>query len=108
MAVGDRRYRILLTDAAKAALAKLDQQQQRLVVKQLRKLERAPELGKPCGNKAGIDLTGCRKVYLDKKALRIIYAVDDSAGRVEVINIGARVELRAYREAAALLRSKKS
>ncbi len=103
----NKTYRVVLTNTAKAALFKLDKHRQRLVGKQLRKLETAPELGKHCGKIAGIDLTGFRKLYVDRKSLRVIYSIDEAEVLVEVINIGARAELAAYKEAARFLQKRR-
>jgi len=39
----------------------------------LNKIKRSPELGKPLGNKSGIDLSGCLKIYFHRKKYRVVY-----------------------------------
>ena len=72
-------YKVELSKPARDGSANLDKGDQRQVYKQLVKLKRAPELGTPLGNKMGFDLTGCRKLSVDQKRIRIIYEV---AGRL--------------------------
>ncbi|PXV60905.1 mRNA interferase RelE/StbE, partial [Halanaerobium congolense] len=39
----------------------------------LNKIKKSPELGKPLGNKSGIDLSGCLKIYFYRKKYRVVY-----------------------------------
>lgn len=41
------------------------------------KIERFSRIRKPLGNKAGLDLTGYRKLYFFQKKYRIVYAFDE-------------------------------
>ena len=50
-----------------------------------------PYLGKPLGNKLGIDLTGFYKLYFAKKKYRIIYRlIGENIEVIEIIGIGKR------------------
>jgi mRNA interferase RelE/StbE len=69
------------------------------VLKQIVKLETAPELGELLGNKNGINLSGLRKLYAAKKQIRIIYEIVADEIVVHVIAIGKREEMEAYKEA---------
>ncbi len=60
-------YKITLKIEADEELSKLSERERILVFKQFKKLSTSPELGKPLGNKAGYDLSGCKKMYADKK-----------------------------------------
>ncbi|HUW78324.1 MAG TPA: hypothetical protein VMV52_06195 [Candidatus Nanopelagicaceae bacterium] len=109
------RYRVQLLDFARQNLKELDGSTRKLVAKQLRKLEISPELGTPCENSAGIDLTGWLKVYLKSAGLRIIYQIVEKPshknsespeiqGVVDVLAIGPRNDLAVYRNAAQELK----
>lgn len=81
-------------------LKQLDHRVRLLVFKQLNKLAQSPQLGDLLGNKPGMDLTGCRKMYVDHKRVRIVYRILEEVIIVEVIAIAARDEMAVYREAA--------
>ena len=81
-------------------LKQLDHRVRLLVFKQLNKLTRSPQLGDLLGNKSGMDLSGCRKMYVDHKRVRIVYRILEEVIIVEVIAIAARDEMAVYREAA--------
>jgi mRNA interferase RelE/StbE len=65
------------------------------VLKQLIKLEKNPDYGNPLGNKAGINLEGCFKLYADDKRIRIIYELIDNI--IKVIAIDKREDMEVYR-----------
>ncbi len=81
-------------------LKQLDHRVRLLVFKQLNKLTRSAQLGDLLGNKSGMDLSGCRKMYVDHKRVRIVYRILEEVIIVEVIAIAARDEMAVYREAA--------
>ncbi len=81
-------------------LRALDHRVRLLVFKQLQKLAQSPQLGDLLGNKSGMDLSGCRKMYVDHKRVRIVYRILEEVIIVEVIAIAARDEMAVYREAA--------
>ncbi|MFQ5752353.1 MAG: type II toxin-antitoxin system RelE/ParE family toxin, partial [bacterium] len=85
--------------SAQKDFEKLDKRKQILVAKQLVKLENNPFAGQHLGNKAGINLTGYYKLYVDKKKIRIVYSVIEEEVCVKIITIGEREELAVYREA---------
>ena len=92
-------YEIRLHPKAKIDLFELDKEVQTSVLKQIVKLETAPELGELLGNKNGINLSGLRKLYAVKKQIRIIYEIVADEIVVHVIAIGKREEMEAYKEA---------
>jgi len=109
------RYRVQLLGFARENLKELDGSTRKLVAKQLRKLEINPELGTPCENSAGIDLTGWLKIYLKSAGLRIIYQIvekptrenpekSEEQGLVDVLAIGPRNGLAVYQNAAQELK----
>lgn len=85
-------------------LAQLDHRVRLLVFKQLNKLANSPQLGDLLGNKSGMDLSGCRKMYVDHKRVRIVYRILEEVIVVEVIAIAERDEMAVYREAAQRLK----
>jgi len=92
-------YKVVLKEEANSDLDELSHSQKILIFKQLKKLETSPQLGILLGNKAGYDLTGYRKMYADKKRLRIVYRIIDEVIEVEVIAIGKRDDMDVYEKA---------
>jgi len=84
-------------------LKELSKAQLILVGKQFKKLSTSPELGQPLGNKNGYDLSGCRKLYVDKKRIRIVYKIIDDTVVVEVIAVGKRDDMEVYQKASLRL-----
>ena len=87
-------------------LKQLDHRVRLLVFKQLNKLSQSPQLGDLLGNKAGMDLSGCRKMYVDHKRVRIVYRIIEEVIVVEVIATAQRDDMSAYREASQRMESK--
>ncbi len=96
-------YKIVLKIEADEELAKLSARERALVFKQFKKISVSPELGKSLGNKAGYDLSGCRKMYADKKRIRLVYRLLDDQIVIEVIAIGKRDDMEVYRSASKRL-----
>ena len=69
------------------------------VFKKLEKVKNSPELGKPLGNKNGLNLTGLKKVYVAKKQVRIVYEIIDNILVVKIIAIGKREDMEVYKQA---------
>jgi len=97
-------YKLVLKVEADEELSKLSKREQVLVFKQFKKIANSPQLGKLLGNKSGYDLSGCRKMYADKKKIRIVYSIieDEIVVEivVEVIAIGKRDGLEVYKNAS--------
>jgi len=81
-------YEICLKEEADKELSDLSNREQLLVLKQLKKISVSPELGQLLGNKSGYDLSGCRKMYADRKRIRIVYKIVDDQIVIEIIAIG--------------------
>lgn len=96
-------HRVHLERAAVEGLDELDKADQEQVYKQLKKLEDAPELGKPLGKRGDINLTGYRKLVLANRRVRVVYRIDPN-GVVRVIVIGKREDSEVYRLAERELR----
>jgi mRNA interferase RelE/StbE len=92
-------YKLVAKEEVEDDLSKLSHAQRVLVFKQFKKLQTSPELGKDLGNKAGYNLSGCKKLYVDKKKIRIVYRIVDDKVLVEVIVVGKREDMQAYSEA---------
>ena len=82
--------KIVLKQELDDELSSLSHNQKILIFKQFEKLKTSPQLGILLGKKSGYDLTGYRKMYANKKQLRIIYKVIDDTIVVEIIAIGIR------------------
>lgn len=87
-------------------LKQLDHRVRLLVFKQLKKISQSPQLGDLLGNKAGMDLSGCRKMYVDHKRVRIVYRIIEEVIVVEVIAIAQRDDMSVYREASQRIEGK--
>ena len=92
-------YKLILHPSVYKDLDALSKAQETLVFKQFQKLKTSPELGKPLGNKAGYNLSGCKKMYVDKKKIRIVYRIIDNEIIVEVIVVGKREDMKVYAKA---------
>ncbi len=93
------RYKIVVKREVEDDLKKLTKAQKILVFKQFKKLESSPQLGVQLGNRAGFDLSGLRKLYVDKKKIRIVYRIYEERIVVEVIAVGKREDMKVYAEA---------
>jgi mRNA interferase RelE/StbE len=100
-------YEIRFKNGAETDFLGFDGRVKKLIAKQLQKLASSPELGELLGNKAGFDLSGCRKMYVDNKRVRIVYRIFEDKIIVEVIAIGDRDEMSVYEDAAQRLKGDK-
>ncbi len=87
-------YKLILHPSVYKDSNKLSKAQEVLIFKQFKKIVASPELGELLGNKAGYNLSGCRKMYTDKKKIRIVYRIVDEEIVVEVIMISKKEERR--------------
>ncbi len=93
-------YKVILhPEVLKKDFRTLSKTQMTLVYKQFKKLQTSPELGTLLGNKSGYDLSGCRKMYVDKKKVRIVYTILEEIITVEVIAVGKRDDMAVYAKA---------
>ena len=89
------KFKVILTQESKKDFDRLDGSIKKIVLKKMIQLESNPFLGKPLGNKAGIDLTGYYKLYAATKT-RIAYQFIKQELMISVISIGKREDLAAY------------
>ena len=90
------KFKIQLIPEAEQDFYKLDGSVKKLVLKKLIRLESNPLLGEALGNKAGMDLTGYYRIYIQKKKIRIIYEIKEEILIIRVISIGKRENFSAY------------
>ena len=92
-------YSLVIKEEVEKDLSKLSSTQKMLVLKQFKKLQTSPELGALLGNKSGYNLSGCRKMYVDKKKVRIVYTILEEIITVEVVAVGKRDDMAVYAKA---------
>jgi mRNA interferase RelE/StbE len=91
-------YKIEFLPEAEKDYDSLDKSVQKETARKLDALAENPHLGKPLGNKLGIDLTGFYKVYVVKKRFRIVYRFAEKRLEViEIVGIGKRDKEQIYR-----------
>jgi len=97
--------RVELLPEAAEDFSRLDGAIKKEVARKIDTLGANPFLGKPLGNKYGIDLTGFYKLYAGKKKYRIIYRLlGEYIEVVEIIGIGKRDREEIYRIVAKRLK----
>jgi mRNA interferase RelE/StbE len=92
-------YKISFHPEAQKELLSLDGSIRLIVLKQIKKLEQLPQLGELLGNKHGYDLSGYRKLYANKKNIRIVYSIIEEQILVKIIAIGKREDFQVYKDA---------
>lgn len=84
-------YRIEFIPEAERDFDGLDKPLRKEASKKIDALSENPFLGKPLGNKLGIDLTGFHKLYFGKKKYRIVYRlIGEHIEIIEIVGIGKR------------------
>ena len=98
-------YKIEFIPGAGEDFDALDRSLKKEAAKKIDALSDNPFLGRPLGNKLGIDLTGFYKLYFYKKKYRIVYRiVEDRVEVVEIVGIGKRDKEEIYRLVAKRLK----
>ncbi|MBI3814827.1 MAG: type II toxin-antitoxin system RelE/ParE family toxin [Nitrospinae bacterium] len=93
-------YKVELHPDATDDLDALDGSVRKEVAKKIDSLAKNPFLGKPLGNKFGIDLTGFYKLYVARKKYRIVYRlIGDCLEVIEIVAIGKREKAEVYKMA---------
>lgn len=101
-------YKVLFHPDAAKEIASLDNRVKLLVLKQIKKLTITPGLGSELGNKQGINLSGYRKIYADKKKIRIVYKIVDSKILIQILAVGKREGMEVYKKAATRIQETRS
>lgn len=89
-------YNLSWKPEAETEFAHLDYAIKRLAFTQPKKLIQSPHLGLPLGKKAGLDLTGYRKLYFFQKKYRIVYKLNEHNKEVTIFAIGKREGMEVY------------
>ena len=98
-------YKIEFTPEAEEDFDNLDKSIKKEAAKKINALAENPFLGKPLGNKFGINLTGFYKLYAAKKKYRIVYRlVGGHIEVIEIVGIGKRDKEEIYRLVAKRLK----
>lgn len=90
---------------------KLDGSQKKLVLKALRKVAQNPlpdsegGYGKPLGNAEKAKLAGLLKIKLKASGIRIVYKLQRTDTKMQIVVIGMRADNAVYEEAAKRIKS---
>lgn len=95
---------------AKTDLARLDNSKRERVVRALSKVKQNPYpatgdtqgrigLGKPLGNKNGLELSGLLKIKLRNDGIRVVYKLEEDHGVMKIIVVGLRANMEVYKVA---------
>jgi mRNA interferase RelE/StbE len=91
-------FKIEFHPAAAGDFQALDDSVKKEIGRRIDALAENPFLGKPLGNKMGLDLTGFFKLYSARKKYRIVYRLEKKHLEViEIIGIGKREKEEIYR-----------
>jgi mRNA interferase RelE/StbE len=101
-------YKIEFLPEAEKDFADLDGSMKKDVARKIDDLAENPYLGKPLGNKFGVNLAGFYKLYVGKKKYRIVYRLlSGEIEIIEIIGIGKRENEEIYRLVANRLKGLK-
>jgi mRNA interferase RelE/StbE len=92
-------HKIVFIPEAVADYKKLDGSVKKIIHAKLEALKENLFLGKPLGNKHGIDLTGFYKLYANEKKYRIVYRIlgPKKIEILEIWGIGKRDKAEIYK-----------
>lgn len=92
-------YSLKLHDKVYDDLKVLDNTLVIKVFKKLKQIQQSPQIGENLGNKNGMNLSGFKKVYIDKKRVRIVFEVQDDILTIYTIAVGQRDDMEVYKKA---------
>ena len=92
-------YSLKLHDKVYDDLKVLDNALVIKVFKKLKQIQQSRQIGENLGNKNGMNLSGFKKVYIDKKRVRIVFEVQDDILTVYTIAVGQRDDMEVYKKA---------
>lgn len=92
-------YEIEWKNSARKELKKFDAYIAHQIIEKTDQLRENPFLGKPLGNKMGMNLTGCYKLMILKKKIRIVYKIVQKKLIIEVVSVGKRNNALVYKSA---------
>ncbi|GEA15487.1 hypothetical protein E308F_17310 [Moorella sp. E308F] len=94
------KWKIKWLPEAVKDMEELDRSVKLRVLKAIVKLEDDPlGYGEPLGEKAGLDLSGMRKLKAARR-YRVVYRVEENAVVVLIVVVGKREDLQVYKTAA--------
>jgi mRNA interferase RelE/StbE len=93
-------YTIIQHPLVEKDLKELDNSLIILVFKKLKQIQKSPQMGLPLGNKNNMNLSGLRKVYVNKKRVRIVYQIIEDKLVVKTIAVGKRDDMEVYKKAS--------
>ena len=91
-------YSLKLHDKVYDDLKVLDNALVIKVFKKLKQIQQSPQIGENLGNKNGMNLSGFKKVYIDKKRVRIVFEVQDDILTIYTIAVGQRDDKEVYKK----------
>ena len=99
-------YELTWKPEAEGEFDRLDNAIKNHTLTQFKKLTKSPQLGLPLGKKAGLDLTGFKKLYFYQKKYRIVYKIDEANKMVIIWSVGKREDMKVYAQAIKRLENK--
>lgn len=99
-------YNLTWKPEAEQEFEQLDHSVKKHAFTQFKKLSKSPQLGLPLGKKAGLDLTGYRKLYFFREKYRIVYKIDEKNKEVVIFAVGKREDMKVYLELIKRLESR--
>ena len=100
------KYNYQYSDEAKKDMKNFNKSQTIQIEKAIEKVSANPlpqnegGLGKPLGNKQGLNLTGLCKIVLKKLGIRVVYKLVRTDEFMEIIVVAARADEEVYKIAA--------
>ena len=77
-----------------------------IALKKIKKIAQNPAIGDDLGNKANLNLSGLKKVYVDNKRIRIVYKIIENKIQIFVITVGKRDDMDVYKKASSRINAK--
>jgi len=91
-------YTIIQHPLVEKDLKELDNSLIILLFKKLKQIQKTPQMGLPLGNKNNMNLSGLKKVYVNKKRVRIVYKILEDKLVVKTIAVGKRDDMEVYKK----------
>lgn len=91
-------FKIIFHPEVDSDLKNFDQNFKNLIFKKLEKIKNNPEIWKDLWNKNWMDLSGLKKVYLDRKKIRIVYQILNEKLIIFIVWIWKREKMEIYKK----------
>lgn len=92
-------YDIVYHQDVESDLRRLGHRTLLLVLKKIEKIAKEPYIGIDLGNKANLNLSGYKKIYVDNKKVRIVYKIIEDKIEIYVVAVGKRDDMSVYKKA---------